>query len=207
MSNSGYRPFESLGKIKNLLSEKPLKQKLPRAEDDNELFLKAMAKVKEIKEFREIPYRTPKVSVRRSTIVNKKSAFQRLVDIARGRQPIDISMTQEYVEWVNPLYRKELSRLLHEGSFSVQDFLDLHGYSRAEAQLAMRDFLKKSKQKGLSCVKIIHGRGLRSVRGPVLKQAVCQWLDRDFRKYVIAYTTASRYDGGLGAVYVLLSRS
>ena len=205
MSNFSHRPFEALRDLKVRLAEKPISQKLPPAEDDHELFEKAMAKVREIKEFREIPYRSPRVSIKRAACI-EESAFKRLEEIAKGRQPLDLSKTQEYVEWVNPGYRKELAELLHNGSFSVQDCLDLHGYCREEALEALRDFLKQAKHKGLGCVKIIHGRGLRSVRGPVLKEAVCQWLERDFRKYVVAYTTARRQDGGLGAVYVLLSR-
>ncbi len=204
MGNFAYRPFESLRQLRNRLSEKPLTEKLPPAEDDDELFERAMARVREIKEFREIPYRCPRVSVKKRPLRDDNSALKRLEEIARGQRPIDITKTQEYVEWVNPRYRKELVRHLHRGCFSVQDFLDLHGYTRQEALEALRNFLREARQRGLSCVKIIHGRGLRSVRGPVLKEAVCRWLERDFRKLVVAYATAGPRDGGLGAVYVLL---
>ncbi|RMG70354.1 MAG: hypothetical protein D6710_07445, partial [Nitrospirae bacterium] len=164
MGNFAYRPFESLRQLRNRLSEKPLTEKLPPAEDDDELFERAMAKVREIKEFREIPYRCPRVSVKKRPLRDDNSALKRLEEIARGQRPIDITKTQEYVEWVNPRYRKELVRHLHRGCFSVQDFLDLHGYTRQEALEALRNFLREARQRGLSCVKIIHGRGLRSVR-------------------------------------------
>lgn len=206
MGNFAYRPFESLRELRDRLSEKPLTEKLPPSEDDDELFERAMANVREIREFREIPYRCPRISVKRHPSKEDKSALERLEEIARGRRPIDITKTQEYVEWVNPRYRKELLRHLHEGCFSVQDFLDLHGYTRQEALEILRDFLRQARQRGLGCVKIIHGRGLRSVRGPVLKEAVCRWLERDFRKHIVAYATAQPRDGGLGAVYVLLLR-
>jgi DNA-nicking Smr family endonuclease len=66
--------------------------------------------------------------------------------------------------------------------------------------------LKDSFRKGLRCVKIIHGRGLRSPLGPVLKTAVIKWLSGRYRKSIIAYVTARQCDGGLGALYVLLRK-
>jgi len=54
------------------------------------------------------------------------------------------------------------------------------------------------------CVRIIHGKGLRSGhRGPVLKAAVNAVLRRTGA--VLAYVSARPVDGGTGAVYVLLS--
>ncbi|UCH46386.1 MAG: Smr/MutS family protein [Nitrospiraceae bacterium] len=52
-------------------------------------------------------------------------------------------------------------------------------------------------------MKIIHGRGLRSPDGPVLKKAVIQWLLTRYRKYIVAFASARQCDGGLGAIYVL----
>jgi DNA-nicking Smr family endonuclease len=53
------------------------------------------------------------------------------------------------------------------------------------------------------CARIIHGKGSStSGRPPVLKQKVNYWL----RLYdqVLAFCSATRRDGGTGAVYVLL---
>ncbi len=56
----------------------------------------------------------------------------------------------------------------------------------------------------MRCVRIIHGKGLRSGhRGPVLKAAVNAVLRRTGA--VLAYVSARQVDGGTGAVYVLLS--
>jgi DNA-nicking Smr family endonuclease len=108
------------------------------------------------------------------------------------------------VEWVNPGYRKELIRELHKGRFAVQDYLDLHGYVLEEAEGALKDFLREALQRGHRCIKIIHGRGLRSPAGPVLKKAVIDLLSTRYRKHLIGFCTARQNDGGLGALYVLL---
>ncbi len=90
------------------------------------------------------------------------------------------------------------------GFFSVQDCLDLHGFFFDEAETVTEQFLKEALVKGLRCIKIIHGRGLRSPDGPVLKNALIGWLTYRYRKNVIAFASARQCDGGLGAIYVLL---
>ncbi|MBF0554323.1 MAG: Smr/MutS family protein [Nitrospirae bacterium] len=85
----------------------------------------------------------------------------------------------------------------------MQDYLDLHGYTLEEAEIMAGEFIRDSVRRRLRCVKIIHGRGLRSPSGPVIKDALMRWLTGR-RKYVKAFATARGCDGGLGAVYVLL---
>lgn len=210
MSGLTYRPFEFL---KGLLDRNRLspERKPPAgredeesdAYDDAQLFEEAMSGVREIEEFHNIPYRRPgrKATVRKSS---DEDALGHLRGIVDGTVKIPLTYTQEYMEWVNPRYRTGLSEMLHTGMFSVQDYLDLHGYSLKEARGLVGSFIRESERKGLKCVKIIHGRGLRSVRGPVLKSALVRWLRSELKNSVIAYTTAMACDGGLGATYVLL---
>jgi DNA-nicking Smr family endonuclease len=110
-----------------------------------------------------------------------------------------------------PLQRKKpppkarFSRKLARGKFAVQAEIDLHGMTVAEARPRLADFIDYSINQGLTCVRIVHGKGLGSgQRGPVLKNAVNRWL----RKWdsVLAFTSARQVDGGTGAVYVLLDK-
>jgi DNA-nicking Smr family endonuclease len=95
-------------------------------------------------------------------------------------------------------------RKLRRGQYRVQAEIDLHGLTVAEAKLALRDFLADALDRDLRCVRIIHGKGLRSGhRGPVLKGAVSSVLRRVGA--VVAYVSARQVDGGTGAVYVLLA--
>jgi DNA-nicking Smr family endonuclease len=94
---------------------------------------------------------------------------------------------------------------LKRGEFAVGDEIDLHGLSEREARAALREFLAAAVARRLACVRVVHGKGLRSgPRGPVLKHAVNGWL----RKVdaVLAFASTPRRDGGTGAVYVLLER-
>ena len=95
-------------------------------------------------------------------------------------------------------------RKLRRGDYRVQGEIDLHGLNVSEAKQALREFLAQALMRRWRCVRIIHGKGLRSGhRGPVLKAMVGGML----RKVgpVLAYVSARQVDGGTGAVYVLLS--
>ena len=98
-----------------------------------------------------------------------------------------------------------LVRRLRRGEFAVEGELDLHGLNSPQAREALRGFLKDALRHRCHCVRVIHGKGLRSgPRGPVLKHAVNVWL-RHFDA-VLAFASARGMDGGTGAIYVLLSR-
>lgn len=99
----------------------------------------------------------------------------------------------------------EIMRRLHQGDFSIQANLDLHGLNSWEAKEEFEAFLKKSIYSGKRAVLVIHGRGLSSPGEPVLKAGVHDWLTRShWRKWVIAFTSAASHDGGAGATYILL---
>jgi DNA-nicking Smr family endonuclease len=95
-------------------------------------------------------------------------------------------------------------RKLRRGQYRVQAEIDLHGLTVTEAKQALREFLAGALDRRLRCVRIIHGKGLRSGhRGPVLKGIVGSVLRRVGA--VVAYVSARQVDGGTGAVYVLLA--
>jgi DNA-nicking Smr family endonuclease len=96
-------------------------------------------------------------------------------------------------------------RRLQRGEFRVEDEIDLHGLVAVDAREVLRNFLNEALRRGLRCVRVIHGKGLRSgPRGPVLKHAVNVWLRKT--QAVLAFASARQVDGGTGAVYVLLER-
>jgi DNA-nicking Smr family endonuclease len=94
-------------------------------------------------------------------------------------------------------------RKLRRGQYRVQAELDLHGLTVAEAKLQLREFLVASLQRNARCLRIVHGKGLRSgPKGPVLRQLVNSALRRTAQ--VVAFASARQVDGGTGALYVLL---
>ena len=99
--------------------------------------------------------------------------------------------------------RREIVRL-RRGRFDVEADLDLHGRTVAEAGATLARFLEESRRRGRRCVRVVHGKGFGSGRGPVMKAHVDRWL-RD-RSEVLAFCSAIPPHGGTGALYVLLRR-
>ncbi len=97
-------------------------------------------------------------------------------------------------------------RKLRRGQFAIQASLDLHGLTRARAQTELAAFLRHALNRDWRCVRIIHGKGLRSPQGrPVLKARVEISLQR--HEQVLAYASAPNWAGGHGAGLVLLRRA
>jgi len=203
-SHQPFRKLEHLLKNHKHQHQKPLPQAgTCAARSDDDLFQEAMKEVHEIREFRDLTVREgEKTPLSRKPVADE--ALHELEEIVEGKRAVRLSDTQEYVEWVNPCYHREIARALHRGRYAVQDYIDLHGYVLEDAKRALQDFMLVARRRGFHCVKIIHGRGLRSPQGPVLKQAVTALLMTRYRKYVIGFSTARPNDGGLGALYVLL---
>jgi DNA-nicking Smr family endonuclease len=205
-------PFE---KLKKKIESKPAvpapapaRQKKKEHSTEEELFSHAMDEVLEIEAFRSLAcaHHPKKSALHVGKADPDREALAALNEIVGGQRPMHLPDTQEYVEWINPDYHDVIILNLHEGRFSVQAYLDLHGCTVQEAEAELDDFLKEAFKKGLYCIKIIHGRGLRSVKGPRIKDAVVRRLAGRYRKNVIAYVTARQCDGGLGALYVLLRK-
>jgi DNA-nicking Smr family endonuclease len=101
--------------------------------------------------------------------------------------------------------RTQEARRLRRGLYPLEGELDLHGLTQTAARDSLAEFLMVSRDSGIRCVRIIHGKGYRSgARGPVLKAAVNLWLRR--HSAVMAFVSARPIDGGSGAMYVLLRR-
>jgi DNA-nicking Smr family endonuclease len=93
---------------------------------------------------------------------------------------------------------------LRKGKWAIQDHLDLHGLRRDEARDAVGAFLRSADQRGLRCLRIVHGKGHGSPgREPVLKAKVRKWLAQ--KREVIAFAQAAGPQGGAGALIVLLA--
>src|SRR5262245_38966992 len=178
-------------------------KEFPDGLSDDELFEFAMKDVKSLG-WSAVPlHNRPPVEIQAQD--EEQDALRALEEFVRQGE-IEIEQTPEYIERsVQPHGRLYLEDL-RSGRFSVQAHLDLHGLHLQDARFVLEEFLLKSVRRGLSCVRVIHGRGRHSHKHhPVLKDNVERWLcTRRMSRHVVAYTSARRCDGGGGAVYVLL---
>jgi len=97
----------------------------------------------------------------------------------------------------------DVVRKLRRGGWTIQAQLDLHGLRRDEARDQLAEFLRDATQRGLRCVRVVHGKGHGSPgREPVLKTKVRSWLVQ--KQEVLAFVQARPAEGGSGALVVLL---
>jgi DNA-nicking Smr family endonuclease len=169
---------------------------------DDTSFREAMADVKPLKShdrIEPVPRRTPPRAVQR-----EKDDQQVLRELLDDNGAITELETGEELLFLRPGYQKQLLRRLRRGQFSVADTMDLHHMDVATARQVLIDFLDHCSASHLGCVRIIHGKGLRSKGQPLLKIMT----NRILRKYpaVIAFASCRPVNGGTGATDVLLSK-
>ncbi len=125
-----------------------------------------------------------------------------LVELARSTFDDDAEIEGD-ASYLRPGLPRDILRKLRRTHWVIQDDLDLHGLTADEAAAATADFLAECRRRGLRCVRIVHGKGLRSAgREPILKRRVRKLLTR--REEVIAFVEPRAAHGGGGAVVVLL---
>jgi DNA-nicking Smr family endonuclease len=136
-----------------------------------------------------------------------KDEKQALLDsLADPWDILDQGETGEELFFARPGVPAAALRKLKRGGWVIQAELDLHGLRADEARLALTGFLLQCARHDCRCVRIIHGKGLRSKnREPVLKHKLRHWLMQ--RDDVLAFCQARPADGGSGAAILLLKAS
>lgn len=105
--------------------------------------------------------------------------------------------------FLRPGLPRDILKKLRRTHWVIQEDLDLHGMTGDEAAASTAQFLAECKRIGIRCVRIVHGKGLRSRgREPVLKRRIRKLLTR--RDEVLAFVEPRAIQGGGGAVVVLL---
>ena len=103
-----------------------------------------------------------------------------------------------------PQIAPDVLKRLRRGQWAIQAQIDLHGMRRDEARDALAAFVRDAGQRGLRCVRVVHGKGHGSPgKAPVLKGKVRAWLVQ--KESVLAFVQARAADGGHGALVVLLA--
>lgn len=112
--------------------------------------------------------------------------------------------TGEELSFLRPGLQKRFLERLRRGQYSVGDSLDLHRMNVETARCALLDFIESARARDIGCVRVVHGKGLRSRNGPKLKMLTRRLLSR--HSAVLAFASCRPVDGGTGAVTVLLKR-
>ena len=170
------------------------------AREESAVFRDAVGKVEPVRAARRVePFRVLPLPIPAKRREDEQAV---LAELARLTFDDDAEIEDD-ASYLRPGLPREILRKLRRTHWVIQDHLDLHGMSADEASLATAGFLLDSAHRGLRCVRIVHGKGLRSPgREPVLKRRVRSFLTR--REEVLAFVEPRGPQGGGGAVVVLL---
>ncbi|MDT8409797.1 MAG: Smr/MutS family protein [Wenzhouxiangellaceae bacterium] len=168
--------------------------------DDLDSFRSAVGEVRRIRSSRAESRPEPARPEPKMREADEKSVLDELSAYPAADEFVE---TGEELLWHRPGLQKRVLSRLRRGHWRVQDEIDLHQMNIEAASRSIRIFLDQAQASNRRCVKIIHGKGLRSgPAGPRLKTLTARVLSR--HPLVMAFASAPPPDGGTGAVYVLL---
>jgi DNA-nicking Smr family endonuclease len=171
--------------------------------EDVELFRKTVGTVKPLGYDRIVTAPRKRAGRARFTKAKRLAALE---ESLAGAQADARAISGETLSHRRPGVPEGVLRKLRRGEYRIEGEVDLHGLTVAQAKRALFAFLAGALARHAECVRIIHGKGLRSgSRGAVLKSAVDAVLRQT--PAVAAYVSAAPADGGTGAVHVLLVQS
>jgi DNA-nicking Smr family endonuclease len=179
-----------------------MKRKKPAAvsTEDANLFREAIGEVRRIEIAEVASERPPPPPVPRMRARDEAEALQQSRASPAGDAVFDGAEPLGYRR--DEIAARTLKRLA-SGQYSVQDEIDLHHLRAADAEVVLKQFLNQARLEQHFCVRVIHGKGLRSENAPVLKALVDRVLRQ--RGDVLAFASAPANQGGTGAVLVLLN--
>lgn len=120
----------------------------------------------------------------------------------------------DYIEFVLPhdplSYKKDgvqegVFKKLRQGKYSIDARLDLHRHTVEQARQAVFEFVADCMRYDIRTAMIVHGKGEREEPRALLKSYTYKWLKEI--QDVLAFHSAQRQHGGVGAVYILFKKS
>ena len=168
---------------------------------DDRTFRQAMADVTPLRapdRIEPVPKKTPAQAVQKER--DEQAVLQELLEYSDELVELE---TGEELLYLRPGHQKRILRRLRRGQYSVGDTIDLHHMSVETAKQVLLDYVDQALERQLGCVRVVHGKGLRSKTLPRLKIMTNRVLRKHPR--VIAFASCRPVDGGTGATDILLS--
>src|ERR1043166_2006247 len=105
------------------------------------------------------PPHRPKLSAR---ALQREADERAVLSELLQHDPEDLAETGEHLSYRAEGLQESAFRRLRRGAYRIEAELDLHGMNSERAKVALHDFLVDALDRGLRCVRIIHGKALPS---------------------------------------------
>ncbi|PUA29066.1 MAG: DNA endonuclease SmrA [Cellvibrio sp. 79] len=173
---------------------------------DSDIFLQQMQDVKPIKVEEKVVLASPQLD-KTNSLTRRKAAT---AELEKDKN----FLSGEYIEPLEPLAVIEFKRdgvqngvyrSLRMGKYQIDARLDLHNMTVDQARNALFQFIKDCMTHDIRCALITHGKGEGREQPAQLKSCVAHWLPQ--LDEVLAFHSAQKQHGWVGATYVLLRKS
>ncbi|MFV8780938.1 DNA endonuclease SmrA [Microbulbifer sp. SA54] len=178
--------------------------------DDQELFHGAMGALGDVK-----PLAPKHKTVNLNKQADDKLNLRARREAATAQTALELNpLGGEFVEPVEPWDPIEFKRdgvqngvyrNLRLGKYHVDARLDLHHHTIEMARSALYQFVRDCMDSDVRCALVTHGKGEGRKQPALLKSCVNAWLPQ--LPEVLAFHSAQKQHGGLGATYILLRKS
>ncbi len=158
--------------------------------------------------------KTDKADIEKKQEVTPAQLARQKAAVSGGESKADPLSSEEHIPMLNPLdelnYKKDgvqhgVFKNLRLGKYSIDARLDLHRHTIEQARKALFEFVSDCMSHDIRCILITHGKGEGREKPALLKSCVAFWLPEI--DDVLAFHTAQKRHGGLGATYALLKKS
>lgn len=179
------------------------------SDEESDLFKAAMGEMGGVKRIR----RERRVDLKKEAPEKASLKARREAATAMSEQELN-PLSGEFVEQVHPRDPIEFKRdgvqngvyrNLRLGKYTVDARLDLHNHSVDRARTALFEFVRDCLDADIRCALITHGKGEGRQNPALLKSCINHWLPQ--LEEVLAFHSAQKQHGGMGATYVLLRKS
>jgi DNA-nicking Smr family endonuclease len=174
--------------------------------EDDEFFKQQMADVQPLKKA------VPTVSQRGAERTPGQSYRREAAQRAAGKD--DNFLTTDFIEFVHPQtilsFKRDgiqngVFRRLQRGGYDIEATLDLHRLTVEQARVEVFQFIRDCMRYDVRTALINHGKGGHADKPAFIKSCVAKWLP--MFPEIMAFHSAQKFHGGVGAVYVLLRKS
>lgn len=175
--------------------------------DDEDFFRQSMADVKPIKQVKKVSLtqsknQSPGLEHRKKAAVEEAPSHQGDPLSDECIEPVD---PLEIIAFQRPGVQHGVYKNLRLGKYNIEARLDLHHKTVEQARRLVYQFIKDCIENDIRCSLITHGKGEGRKDSSLLKSAVAHWLPQI--DSVLAFHSAQKHHGGMGATYVMLKKS
>lgn len=145
---------------------------------------------------------TPGMVERRKAAQRDESLYSNQLATGDEIKPLD---PFDMLSFSRPGVQHGVFKNLRQGKYEIHSSLDLHGLTVEQSRQALWGFIKDCNKQGVRCGLITHGKGHGRAEPAKLKSCVNHWLPQI--DSVLAFHSAQKQHGGLGATYILFKKS